>query len=77
MLRTRVLDWTQAWPLGWVTHTAQPRQNFRVQAVLAGCPRLLWRPCLFSLQGDNRKITAKTVLFCVPPGSHLSLPFDM
>ena len=62
-----------------LTHPVQPRQTCRVQAAPCRMPRVAMTTlCLSSLRGDNREIKAKTVLFCVPPGSHLSLstPFD-
>lgn len=75
--RTRVWAHHQPHPLGsaGLTHPVQPRQTSRVQAAPCWMPRVAMATlCLASLCEDNRKITAKTVLFCVPPGSHLSLP---
>lgn len=78
---TRVLDWTQPQAqVCWADSPCPAQTNLQDP----GCPLLeaqvaMATLCLSNLRGNNRKITVKTVLFCVPSGSHLSLPtpFDM
>lgn len=77
MPRTRVLDWTPPWSLGFVGGLTllSPNKTSRFQAAPCQMPTVAMATlCWFFLHGDNRKITVKTVLFCVPPGIHLGLP---
>lgn len=61
--------------LQWADSLLSADNTCRVQVAPCWMPRVAMATlCQSSQHGHNQKITARTLLFSVPPGSHLSLP---